>query len=69
MASLLIVEGKDGAQVAVPAAHFRRHLEPEGWKAVAFEDGSPYEYEPPAKKADKAAEDAPDAPSATKRGE
>lgn len=55
MASLLIVESKDGAQVAVEAAYFRRKLEPDGWVAIRYEDGS--EYEPPAKKADKAADE------------
>lgn len=52
MANLLIVESKDGAIVAVPAAHFRKVLEPEGWKALRYESGE--EYEPPTKKADKA---------------
>lgn len=57
MASDLIVENpKTAERVAVPAAHFRKKLEPEGWKAVRFEDGS--EYEPPASKAEKA-QDAP----------
>jgi hypothetical protein len=54
MASLLIVESKDGAQVAVEAAYFRRKLEPDGWRAVAYENGEPYAYEPPAKRADSA---------------
>jgi len=64
MADLLIVESKDGAQVAVPAAHFRRHLEPDGWKAISYESGEPYAYEPLAKKADSA-----DKPAAEKAGE
>lgn len=56
MASRLIVESKDGAQVAVEAAHFRKVLEPDGWKAIRYEDGS--DYEPPApKKADKPADE------------
>lgn len=55
MASLLIVTNpKTGEEVAVSAAHFRKALEPEGWKAVCFEDGSL--YEPPAKHAEKAAD-------------
>jgi hypothetical protein len=49
MADLLIVESKDGGQVAVPAAHFRRKLEPDGWKAVRHESGAEYDYTPPAK--------------------
>jgi hypothetical protein len=53
MASMLIVEDKDGAQVAVEAAHFRKHLEPAGWKAIRYESGE--EYEPPAKQADRPA--------------
>lgn len=53
MASLLIVESKDGAQVAVEAAHFRRKLEPDGWKAIRYESGE--EYEPPAQRATSAA--------------
>lgn len=53
MASLLIVESKDGAQVAVEAAYFRRKLEPDGWRALRYEDGS--EYEPPAQRAASAA--------------
>lgn len=61
MASLLIVESKDGAQVAVEAAYFRRKLEPDGWKAIRFEDGSDYEPPPqrattPAKSDEKASE-------------
>lgn len=56
MASLLVVENpKTGEQVAVPAAHFRKVLEPDGWRAIAHEDGSA--YEPPAKKGEKAADE------------
>jgi hypothetical protein len=50
---LLIVEHKDGSQVAVPAAHFRKELEHNGWKAVHHESGAEYSYTPPAAKADK----------------
>jgi hypothetical protein len=52
MASLLIIEHKDGRQYAVSAADFRKQYEPEGFKAVRYEDGS--EYEPPQPKAGKA---------------
>lgn len=49
MASLLLVEHPEtGAQYAVPAAHFRKELEPAGWRALAYEDGA--EYQPPAPK-------------------
>lgn len=52
---LLIVEhSKTGEQVAVPAAHFRRKLEPDGWKAIRHESGADYDYTPPAKKPAKA---------------
>lgn len=50
MASLLIIEHKDGRQYAVSAADFRKTYESEGFKAIRFEDGS--DYEPPPKKAD-----------------
>jgi hypothetical protein len=55
MASMLVIEHKDGRQYAVSAADFRRIYEPQGFKAVAYESGEPYSYEPPAKKADSAA--------------
>lgn len=54
MASLLVIEHRDGRQYAVSAADFRKIYEPEGFKAVAYEDGSP--YEPPAPKGEKAAD-------------
>lgn len=66
MASLLIIEHRDGRQYAVSAADFRKTYEPDGFKAVRYEDGS--EYEPPAKKGDKASQDAPEAPSAAEGG-
>jgi hypothetical protein len=53
MASLLIIEHRDGRQYAVSAADFRKTYEPEGFKAVRYEDGS--EYEPPAQRATSAA--------------
>lgn len=53
MASLLIIEHKDGRQYAVSAADFRKTYEPDGFKAVRYEDGS--EYEPPAQRAASAA--------------
>jgi hypothetical protein len=48
MASLLIIEHKDGRQYAVSAADFRKQYADQGFKAVRYEDGSP--YEPPAEK-------------------
>lgn len=54
MASMLIIEHKDGRQYAVTAADFRKHYEAEGFKPVRHEDGS--EYTPPASKAEKGTE-------------
>ncbi len=59
MASLLVIEHKDGRTYAVSAADFRKTYEEQGFKALRHEDGSP--YEPPAKPAEKAADKPKDA--------
>lgn len=51
MASLLVIEHKDGRTYAVSAADFRKIYEPEGFKAILHEDGS--EVETPAKAPEK----------------
>lgn len=45
MASMLIIEHPDGRRAAVSAAAFRKGADDEykGFKAVAHEDGTPYE--------------------------
>jgi hypothetical protein len=58
MASMLIIEHKDGRSYAVSAADFRKLYEPEGFKAVRYEDGSDYEPPAPRKPADKGDEKA-----------
>lgn len=64
---LIIAHPKTDERYAVSAADFRKVYEPQGFKAERYEDGS--DYEPPAKKADKAADTAQDAPSATEGGQ
>ena len=39
---LLVIEHADGRRYAVSAAAFHRDYEPEGFTAVAYEDGSEY---------------------------
>lgn len=53
MPDLLVVEHRDGRTYAVPAAHFRKELEPQGFKAVRYESGK--SYEPPTPKAESTA--------------
>lgn len=57
MASLLVIEHKDGRQYAVSAADFRKLYADQGFKPVAYEDGSA--YEPPAEKSASKADAAP----------
>jgi hypothetical protein len=58
MASLLIIEHRDGRQYAVSAADFRKTYEPDGFNAVRYEDGSAYVPPEPKKSAGKADEKA-----------
>lgn len=60
MASLLIIEHRDGRQYAVSAADFRKQYEAEGFRAVAFEDGAEYEPPAPRKAAEKPADEQKD---------
>jgi hypothetical protein len=56
MASMLVIEHKDGRQYAVSAADFRRIYEPQGFVPIRHEDGTDYEPPAPRKNADKADE-------------
>lgn len=48
MADLLVIEHRDGRQYAVPATAYKKTYESEGFKAVAYESGKPYEPPKPA---------------------
>jgi hypothetical protein len=39
----VVIEHKDGRRYAVAPADFRRLYEPEGFEALHYEDGEPYE--------------------------